>query len=376
MLPRPHLVPGPRTEPGESSARRAADEQSAGEWGAEEWGATAIPAWLDTPAGRRAWAGRGDVDPGEGDLDPADDVDAHDFDRDGLRDGDRRADDVGDGDPGGEEFDDRSFDDRDLDDGDFDDEDFDDEDFDDDWGAAPKRRLTMLPPAALALIGIGMIACVIAGFTLLRNTEPAAPLVNFPASAGPTPTAESGGSPGAEGGPSASSAPSSAAATEIVVSVAGLVHKPGLVRLAPNSRVAQALEQAGGTRAQADVLSLNLAQILHDGDQVLVGTRDPAVGSVRSAVVSSGAGPVAGDGATAGRAPVVPGAGGAAAKVDLNTATLAELDTLPGVGPVTAQAIIAWREQHGGFTSVDQLAEVDGIGPARLAKLRDAVTVG
>lgn len=361
MLPRPRLVPGPRTEPVESSARRSDDEQSAEEWGADEWGATAIPAWLDTPAGRRAWAGRGDPSGGAEACDENSSAASESGWSEVLdaRDGDAEYD------GNGDDLDERELVGEEP-----------DEDDEDDWGAPPKRRLTMLPPAALALIGLGVIACVIAGFTLLRNTEPAAPLVNFPASAGPTPTAESGGSPGAEGSPSASSAPSSAAATEIVVSVAGLVHKPGLVRLAPDSRVAQALEQAGGARAQADVLSLNLAQILHDGDQVLVGTRDPAVGSVRSAVVSSGAGPVAGDGASAGRSPVAPGAGGAAAKVDLNTATLAELDTLPGVGPVTAQAIIAWREQHGGFTSVDQLADVDGIGPARLAKLRDAVTVG
>ncbi|MFC0314139.1 helix-hairpin-helix domain-containing protein [Gordonia phosphorivorans] len=337
----------------------------------DEWGATEMPRWLDTPAGRRAWSGR----PGSGesgsDGDGAGTVEAWDEVLDAEPEPEPFDEDYGDGDYGDEDYGDERRADGSETDG-----------FGDDWGEPPRRRLAMLPPAALALIGVGVLACVIAGFTLVRSTEPAAPLVDLPASAGPTPSAEAGGDPGppADGQPSDGQAPdgppsATSPGTEIVVSVAGLVHKPGLVRLAPNSRVAQALERAGGTRAQADVLSLNLAQILHDGDQVLVGTREHGAASVRSAVVSSGGGPAtgggaAGDGARGGRAPV------AAAKVDLNTATVAQLDTLPGVGPVTAQAIIAWREQHGGFTSVDQLAEVDGIGPARLAKLRDAVTVG
>ncbi|GAA3956824.1 helix-hairpin-helix domain-containing protein [Gordonia caeni] len=306
---------------------------------ADDWGDTAMPAWLDTTAGRRAWAGRETAGRGR---------------RDGEDDG--HWDEVLDGEPADADDDDfydaPSDEDDETGDGDG------DEDWDEDWGEPPRRRLTMLPPAAIGLIGVGVIACVIAGFTLLRNTEPAAPLVDIPISAGPI-------SPAAE-----TPAPSSAV-SEIVVSVAGLVHKPGLVRLPPSARVAQALERAGGTRENADVLSLNLAQILHDGDQVLVGTRAGGAGAVRSAVVSSGAGPAPPSGGAGGSAPGT--AGGA---VNLNTATAAELDTLPGVGPVTAQAIISWREQHGGFSSVDQLAEVDGIGPARLAKLRDAATVG
>lgn len=306
---------------------------------ADDWGATAMPSWLDTAAGRSAWAGRRST-PAEG-LE-SDDLAADDYALDEL-------------------FDDERVDD--LDDVELDDDELDDEELDDDW-AAPRRRFAVAPPAAIGLLGIGVIACVIAGFALLRGTEPAAPLVDLPPSAGPTASA-----PEADGAPSESAAPA-----QIVVSVAGLVHKPGLVTLAPNSRVAQALESAGGTRPNADVLSLNLAQILRDGDQVLVGTRENGANSVRSAVVTSGGG--GGGGAAGGEPATGSSAAGGSSPVNLNTATSADLDALPGVGPVTAQAIIAWREANGAFTSVDQLAEVDGIGPGKLAKLRSAVTVG
>ncbi|MEZ5209627.1 helix-hairpin-helix domain-containing protein [Gordonia sp. (in: high G+C Gram-positive bacteria)] len=366
-----------RVLPARSAARpprRSLDDEpparrAAGSLDPEEWGATAMPSWLDTAAGRRAWAGRRaredstgqpDSDAGGDDgfedddwaeaedeasprrtgfghwdevLDPA--VDGGDDRRDSYRMGGDRDDDPDDDDP--------------------------DHDPDDDW-ARPARRLTMLPPAAIALIGVGVIACVVAGFALFRDSEPATPLVNFPASAGPS-----------SGVPASGGAEPTGDAAEIVVSVAGLVNRPGLVTLPKDARVAQALDRAGGIRERADVLSLNLAQILHDGDQVLVGTREDGPESVRSAVVSSGAGGGSGAGVDAGGG----GPGGTAGgKVNLNTATATELDALPGVGPVTAQAIIAWREQHGRFASVEQLGEVDGIGSARLAKLRDAVTVG
>ncbi|GAC57216.1 putative competence protein ComEA [Gordonia hirsuta DSM 44140 = NBRC 16056] len=361
---------------------------------ADDWGVTRIPAWLDTAAGRRAWAGRagsgqepGSADPedhGPGDPGPgAGGLDGGEFDGGELDGGDFGDEDFDDDGSGEEAWDgqdwDEVLDDRRHDDAAFgdggDDEpggggEPDGDDPDDDWHAPP-RRFAMLPSAAIGLIGVGVIACVIAAFSLLRGTEPAAPLVDLPASAGPTAPGVAASHPSAAADPSAAPAP----AAEIVVSVAGLVRKPGLVRLAPNSRVAQALDSAGGAAPTADLLSLNMAQILHDGDQVLVGTREAGAGSVRSAVVSSaGSGaPGSGGAGSAGTGTAGPAGG---AKVDLNTATMTELDALPGVGPVTAQAIISWREQHGGFTSVDQLAEVNGIGPGKLAKLRDAVTVG
>lgn len=140
--------------------------------------------------------------------------------------------------------------------------------------------------------------------------------------------------------------------TELVVSVVGKVVNGGLVRLPPGSRVADAIAAAGGATDGADLLSINMAQRVADGDQILLG----------------GEGLPAAPPPTAG-APKSPGA-----KVNLNNATEAELDGLPGVGPVTATAIVAWRTANGRFTDVAQLGEVDGIGPARLAKLRELVT--
>ncbi len=332
---------------------------------ADAWGATALPAWLDTPAGRRSWSARSadSARPDRNDWQDRGDSLDRDSWHDPLRPGllESPAEPVRNAVTSRVEAtpDDRYDSDHRPDPDDW---------SADDWDDPPPRRFALLPPAAIALIGVGVIACAVAAFALLRGNEAVVPLVDFPVSAGPSAPAAAP-SPGS----------STAAPAEIVVSVAGLVHRPGLIRLPPDARVAQALERAGGARDGADVLSLNLAQVLRDGDQILVGTRENGSDSVRSAVVASGA---ASAGGAAGVGGTAPGAGsgtaGGAARgpVNLNTATAAELDTLPGVGPVTAQAIIAWRQQHDGFASVDQLGEVDGIGPARLAKLRDLVTVG
>ena len=121
------------------------------------------------------------------------------------------------------------------------------------------------------------------------------------------------------------------------------------------------IEAAGGARGGVDLSGLNLARVLVDGEQVLVGP-------VTAAGVPSGAG--AGGAAGATGAP-----GGPAALVNLNTADQSLLESLPEVGPVTAQAILAWREEHGGFTAVQELLEVDGIGPATLETLAPLVTV-
>lgn len=170
---------------------------------------------------------------------------------------------------------------------------------------------------------------------------------------------------------------------EVVVSVVGLVERAGLHRLPDGSRIADALEKAGGTREGADLAGLNLAQKLSDGDQVVVGATDPQVGQPRLGSIMIGAGrasPPASNGAGPSRVgsdsagPSTGGGTGAESRIDLNTATEAELDALPGVGPVTAKAILAWRSTNGRFTDVAQLGEVDGIGPARLARLRELVT--
>ncbi|MFW0786786.1 ComEA family DNA-binding protein [Gordonia sp. CPCC 206044] len=254
----------------------------------------------------------------------------------------------------------------------------------DDDEKLPRRRFAVAPPAAVALILIGVVACVVAGVSLLRGGGDPPAVVAFPESAGPTAERDSPAPSVASGAAAAGASTSSASSSELVVSVVGLVHKPGLVRVPGDARVADAIARAGGVRTGGDLLSLNLAQRLNDGDQILVGYAGGGRMSLRSAVIgpsgATQASPGGGSSGSGGSATGGSGSSGTSAsaasdKIDLNTATEAQLDTLPGVGPVTAKAIIAWREKHGRFTSVEQLGEVDGIGPARLAKLRGLVGV-
>ncbi|WP_413757225.1 helix-hairpin-helix domain-containing protein [Streptomyces sp. MMBL 11-3] len=149
----------------------------------------------------------------------------------------------------------------------------------------------------------------------------------------------------------------SGAGAEIVVDVSGRVREPGIHRLPAGSRVTDALEAAGGVRPGADTEGLNRARFLVDGEQVVVGAPQPVAGP--------GAAGSAGTGGGAAAAPTAP--------VALNTATLDQLDTLPGVGPVLAQHIIDYRTRHGGFRSVDELREVNGIGDRRFADLQNRV---
>jgi len=136
----------------------------------------------------------------------------------------------------------------------------------------------------------------------------------------------------------------------LVVHVVGAVHRPGLYRFASRSRVADAVARAGGATRHADLTLVNLAAPLADGTQVVVPVKAPP-GSVGS---------TAGGGATAPAGPV-----------HLNVATLEQLDSLPGVGPVTAQKILDYRQKHGAFSSLEELDAIPGIGPARIEQLRD-----
>jgi competence protein ComEA len=151
------------------------------------------------------------------------------------------------------------------------------------------------------------------------------------------------------------------------VHVAGAVRKPGVYRLAGGARVADAVERAGGATRRADLGGVNLAAKLEDGRQIVVPVR------ARSGAQAGATSGLTAGGATGGAAAAA--AGPAAAPVNLNSATPEQLDTLPGVGPATVQKILEYREQHGGFGSVEELGQVSGIGEKRLAALRDQVQV-
>ncbi|MGH3871341.1 MAG: helix-hairpin-helix domain-containing protein [Pseudonocardiaceae bacterium] len=193
-------------------------------------------------------------------------------------------------------------------------------------------------PGALALSLVAALAAVIAAVGVWRERpvpEPAPVLPLITAAAVPAPAATP-----------------PHPAPEVVVSVAGRVARPGLIRLPDGTRVADALAAAGGALPGTDLMGLNIARRLSDGEQLLIGVVPPP-GQPTDGVAPSGP----------------------SRKVDLNAATLEQLDVLPGVGPVTAQRILDWRAAHGRFTSVDQLREVSGMGPARLAQLKDLVRV-
>lgn len=144
-----------------------------------------------------------------------------------------------------------------------------------------------------------------------------------------------------------------------VVHVAGAVRRPGVYRLAAGDRVQDAVRRAGGPTARGDVGAINLAAPVEDGVRVVVPERPPRVAAGAGAAPAAGA--AAGDGAAA------------APPVDLNTATAEQLETLDGVGPATAARILDHRRAHGGFRTVEDLGQVPGIGPKRLAALRDRV---
>lgn len=151
----------------------------------------------------------------------------------------------------------------------------------------------------------------------------------------------------------------------VVVDVVGQVRRPGVVELPAGSRVNEAVAAAGGVLRGADVAQVNMARVVVDGEQVVV----PRPGQS----LSPAAGPAVTGPAVAAPVPGAPARPTAA--VDLNTATLGELDTLPGVGPVLAQRILDWRAEHGRFASVDELGEVSGIGEAVLARVQPLVRV-
>ncbi|MFC9387665.1 helix-hairpin-helix domain-containing protein [Streptomyces venezuelae] len=216
-----------------------------------------------------------------------------------------------------------------------------------------------LEPRALAALTVVLVVAAVlaAGYFWTGRPEPvrAPELVRAAVPAGPaaTPAARTGPLPGPAPGPAATGGP------KVIVDVGGKVRRPGVLTLPAGSRVADALRAAGGVKPGADLTGLNRARVLFDGEQVLVGLPGAPVGGSGGA---SGAG--AGSGA---------GGGGPGVPLSLNTATVEQLDTLPGVGPVLARHIVDHRTERGGFRSVGELREVNGIGERRFADLRPLV---
>lgn len=169
--------------------------------------------------------------------------------------------------------------------------------------------------------------------------------------------ASGGQASGGRTGPAAPTSVASPSPSVIVVDVAGWVRHPGVYEFREGDRVIDAIRRAGGGKPHADLTSLNLAALLTDGQQIVVWRRGAGPGSVPGGGAGSGS------------------TGGAEAIINLNTATLDQLETLPGIGPALGQRIIDYREQHGPFRSVDDLLDVSGIGEKRLADIRPKVTV-
>ncbi|HEY3210670.1 MAG TPA: ComEA family DNA-binding protein [Actinomycetota bacterium] len=161
-------------------------------------------------------------------------------------------------------------------------------------------------------------------------------------------------------GPAGLAAPAtSPTPATIIVDVAGWVRRPGVYDFRQGDRVIDAIRMAGGARPGADLTSINLAALLTDAQQIVV----PKKGKPSAGGPGSGGGPGA------------PGSGGAEPLINLNTATLDQLESLPGIGPALGQRILDYRQEHGPFRSVDDLLNVSGIGDKRLADLRSKVTV-
>jgi len=212
-------------------------------------------------------------------------------------------------------------------------------------------------PRLALYVALGLIVCLL-GWRYLRTQDTSPREEDGAAVAGRTATAPGSG----DGGGAARVSVDRAGGGRLTVHVAGAVRRPGVYRLPPGARVDDALRRAGGASRAADLAAVNLAARLEDGRQVLVPARAPAGGGAPAATGSGAAG---GGGAAA----------PAGAPVNLNTATLEQLDTLDGVGPGIAQRILDYREQHGGFRRVEELGEVPGIGDKRLAALTPLVAL-
>jgi competence protein ComEA len=220
------------------------------------------------------------------------------------------------------------------------------------WGPLREFVRDRLPPAlrgsrldpgtrgALALAAVALLAAVVAVVVAWSSSSrpvpkpaPVVPAVAIPKLPATTPVV----------GPSS-------AAPDVVVDVAGKVRRPGLVKLAAGSRVADAIAAAGGVLPATSTVGMSLARKVTDGEQLVVGEPQPPGQGGQTSGSAAPAGPL-----------------------DLNTATVNELDALPGIGPVLAQRVVDWRTTHGGFTSVDQLRQISGLGGKKFDALAPLV---
>lgn len=243
------------------------------------------------------------------------------------------------------------------------------------WSGSAVRGLAVIVALAVAVAGYwgwsGRPRAVAAAPTVVAVGTPL-PMPNPT----PVPTRSTAAEPDPSPGPQAPAIPNTPAlpvdsaapaVPQVVVHVTGLVARPGLVRLPLGARVADAVDEAGGVTRRRAADTVNLARILIDGEQVVVGVPG-APGSAGLSSPGSSAGTPPGNplGSPAGTGPVT---------IDLNTAPAGELESLPGVGPVIAARIVEWRTANGAFRSVEELGEVSGIGDAILAQVRDRVRV-
>ncbi len=224
------------------------------------------------------------------------------------------------------------------------------------WRDSPSLRPVLAAGGAVLAVGV----LVVVGLLFLRSASPPPKLTLPQAEPGSAPP---DGSAPADGS-AAPAAPPSTPPVTVTVHVAGQVANPGVYAVPAGGRVADAVVAAGGTSVEADVEQLNLAARVSDGERVYV----PKKGEAPPPVLAGNTAPAGGAGG--GGKAAAPGA-----PVDLNTATAEQLEALPGVGPATSRAILAYRASHGRFRSVTELLEVPGIGPAKLEALRPLVRV-
>ncbi|HWV77832.1 MAG TPA: ComEA family DNA-binding protein [Isoptericola sp.] len=249
-----------------------------------------------------------------------------------------------------------------------------------DDGAGPRRWSIGLRAAVVASVAVLLVAVVVAVVATARPDD----VITLAGASASSAASEASGDPSAASEPAAGTTAATGsvragdggagrppgtseaapAPGTVVVHVVGEVREPGLVTVPAGARVADALAAAGGTTRRADAAGLNLARAVVDGEQIRVprpGETVPAPGAVPDGTGGS---------TTGGASSASPGGA-----VSLNSATAADLEVLPGIGPALAGRIVAWREENGPFTSVDELDEVSGIGPSVLAQVRDLVTL-